>query len=164
AVGAASCTPPSPSGSPRRIIIRHALLLFHRWLGLVASAAVIVVALSGSVVALEAVYQGPQRRVRPGPARLPLDTLAARAGAAPGTVLMMFPPSTPDQPFAVIFTGKAGREQVEVNPYSGAVLPRSPRPSTLATLLRTLHRIHTSLLAARVGSAVVAVVAIASLV
>jgi uncharacterized iron-regulated membrane protein len=148
----------------------RALLVFHRWLALVVSAFLFVIALSGAVLVLE----GPVGRayattVVRGDTPLSLDTLAARAQAAagPGTVIMMGLGESPDLAWSVLLGSpadpRAAPRSVTLNPYTGTIVAERKGTPAAVSMLRTIHQLHTRLLRDRIGSTVVSMVTVCAL-
>jgi len=147
--------------------LRRALVVFHRWLALTTALVVIVVAATGAAISFESsVREAHAVRVVPGGATLSLDTLAAWAIAAAGggRVAAISFGGMPD--FAYVIDVEAGRTEhaVAMNPYTGTVIDTPPGPGRAEAVVRWMHQLHTSLLAGRTGSMIVALVALASLV
>ncbi|HYV95890.1 MAG TPA: PepSY-associated TM helix domain-containing protein [Gemmatimonadaceae bacterium] len=143
-----------------------ALRVFHRWLALITAVLVVVVAVSGSALVFEGAIDralNPQLwRVDPGASAVSLDTLVAHASAAapkmPVTGLGLS--TVPGR----AFVAQAGPMQVFEDPYTGKVLGTRDVRLFQKTLPRRLHVLHTALLTGKRGSAVVAIITIASLV
>jgi uncharacterized iron-regulated membrane protein len=142
-----------------------ALLFFHRWVALITSIVILVVALTGSALVFEgAIDRGlnPQLwRVTPGSAPLSFDTLVARAHvaapAAPITGLTIAP--QPDRAYVAQSAGV----QTFVDPYTGRVLGTRTVAEFNTSLPRRLHVLHASLMVRGYGSSVVAIVTLAAL-
>lgn len=142
-----------------------ALLVFHRWLALIATTLIVVVAVTGAALVFEgAIDRGlhPQLwRVSRGATTLPIDTLMARARAVvprPAITGVTIPPAA-DRAYVL----QAGATQVFVDPYTGAVRGTRTIDEWNKTLPRRLHVLHVSLMAGKVGGEVVAVITISSL-
>ena len=147
--------------------MHSALLVFHRWLALVVSVLILVIALTGSALVFEgAMDRGLHPalwRVTPRETPMSLDTLLSRARAAvspkaPITGITL-PPAT-DR--AVLL--QAGATQIFVDPYTGIVKGTRTIDEWNKTLPRRLHVLHVSLMASKVGGEVVGVGTIAALV
>jgi uncharacterized iron-regulated membrane protein len=143
-----------------------ALLIFHRWLALVVTVLILVIALTGSALVFEgAMDRGlhPQLwRVTPRDAPMSLDTLLSRARAlspkAPITGVTL-PPAT-DRSVMM----QAGATQIFVDPYTGVVKGTRTIEEWNRTLPRRLHVMHVSLMASKVGGEIVGVGTIAALI
>lgn len=139
-----------------------ALLTFHRWLALIASGLVMLVATTGAAIA----FEGPIRdakaiRVPVGSSTLSLDTIAARAIArGGGTVTSIAFGGAPDRALLV----QTLNGVVAVDPYTGAVVRFPALPSRVELAVRGVHQIHTSLFAGPTGNSLVALVALSSLI
>lgn len=144
--------------------MRNSLLLFHRWVALVTSVLILVVAVTGSALVFEGAMDrglNPHLwRVTPGSHPLSLDSLAAHASSAVGAPVTGFSLSL-DPGRAWVGTIRGG--QVFVDPYSGAVLGKRTGSEFARTLPALLHALHTSLMKEGVGSTVVALVTLAAL-
>ena len=161
--------------------MHRAFLVFHRWLALVSSIFVIVVALSGAAIVFEGAID---RAMNPrlsyasvtGPV-LPLDTLVARAitAAGGGQALAIGLSPVPGRTYSVAVLKRAPEQggaqrrapapvlQLVMNPYTGEVAGTRTgnEPPTLG---RRLHVLHVELMAGPVGRTIVVVICIASLV
>ena len=145
--------------------MRPFLLVLHRWVALVATLFILVVAVTGSAL----VFEGAMDRalnprlwyVQPGAQRLSVDTIVARARAAvPGAPAVGWNPGAkPD--FADVV--QVGPNQVFVNPYTGAVQGRRSIQQWDQSLPRRLHVLHVQLMTGKIGSAIVGVVAAVAL-
>ena len=143
------------------------LLIIHRWLALILGAFVIVVAASGAAISFEgAVRESQAAHVTPGGRMLSLDSVAtlARNAAGGGALTLIDLGGRPDRAWSFALTAGNPTLTVNVNPYTGEVLPAPARSSWLARTVRRLHQLHTSLLAGHTGSVLVGFVALASLV
>lgn len=135
------------------------LLLFHRWVALTAGIVIVAVALSGSAIVFEGAmdrgFHPELWRVTPGRAPISLDTIVARVRAGnpktPVTGLTLSP--APDR----ASVAQAGATQVFVDPYTGAVRGTRTSAEWNATLPRRLHVFHVSLMASKIGSAIVGI-------
>lgn len=142
------------------------LLILHRWVALIAGAIVIAVALSGAAISFEgAVRESQAVHVAPGGRTWSLDSLAtlARNAAGGGALMLVDLGGRADRAWGFAFAAGDSAVTVNVNPYTGEVLPAPPPPSWLARTVRRLHQFHTSLLAGHGGSLLVGFVALASL-
>ena len=138
----------------------RAFLVFHRWLALIVGLFIIAIALTGAVV----VFEGPVarntywgNRSSYAGARLSLDSLAAIASASAhgGPIGLMSGGDSPDAPYQ-FGVGKPPKiEFVEINPYSGALIPPRGGPTRGETFVRTAHRWHTRLTGGKIGEAIV---------
>ncbi len=144
--------------------MRSALILFHRWLALIVSAFIFVVALTGSALVFEgAIDRGLHPalwRVSPSGPRISLDTLLARSrvvATKPITGITMSPAD--DRAYVV----QSGALQIFVDPYTGAVLGQRTIDEWNRTLPRRLHVLHVSLMASKVGGEIVGIATLAAL-
>lgn len=140
--------------------MQRALLVCHRWVALVASIVVVVVALTGSIIVFEgAIDRAHNPRlwsVEPGASVVSLDTMAAHARtAAPGVQVggVSLAP-VPSRAYVV----QLGALQVFVNPYTGAILGTRTVADWNRTFPRRMHVLHVSLMAGKVGGEIVAAV------
>lgn len=146
--------------------MQRAFLVFHRWLALVASLVLIVVALSGSAIvfegALDRALNPKLWHVDPAGPVLSLDTLVARArGGAPGANVGSISLSpVPDR----AFTLSAGPTQIFINPHTGTILGTRTVADRERSLARRLHLLHVTLTSGKVGSAIVGIATVAALV
>lgn len=144
--------------------MHQALLVLHRWVALVATIFIFLVAATGSAL----VFEGAMDRalspnlwhVMPGPARVSIDSVIAHAHAAvpamPVTGVTLSP--APDR----AYVAQAGATQVFVNPYTGAVLGQRTIAEWNNTLPRRLHVLHVSLMAGKSGGEVVGIATVLS--
>ncbi|MEP6733737.1 MAG: PepSY-associated TM helix domain-containing protein [bacterium] len=145
--------------------MHKALIVFHRWLALVTSVFILVLALTGSALVFEgAIDRGlnPQLwRVTPGTQPLSFDTLTTRALAAlsKGPITAITPSAIADRAYSF----QAAGTNVFVDPYTGRVLGTREGQDFNRTLPRRLHVLHVSLLADEIGKEVVGIVTIAAL-
>jgi len=146
--------------------MHQALVIFHRWLALIASALVLVVATTGAALVFEgAIDRGLHPalwRVAPGAAPMSIDSLMARARAAvpaPPITGVTIPPVA-DRAYLM----QTGAIQIFVDPYTGVVLGRRTVEEWNRTLPRRLHVLHVSLMASKIGSEVVAIITMSSFV
>lgn len=123
--------------------LRKPLLAAHLWTGLIAGVVLLVVALSGAALIfrdkLERPLDAQRFVVTPGTARLPADTLVARAVAArPGVELesVRFY-GDPTAPFLVYFKDK---NYAHLNPYTGEMLGVRARYSEGFGWIEGLHK------------------------
>ena len=143
-----------------------ALLVFHRWLALVVTVLILIIALTGSALVFEgAMDRGLHPalwRVTPHDAPMSLDTLLARARAvspkAPITGITL--PPTADR--AVLL--QAGATQVFVDPFTGVINGTRTIDEWNKTLPRRLHVLHVSLMASKAGGEIVGIGTIAALI
>jgi uncharacterized iron-regulated membrane protein len=134
-------------------------LVFHRWVALTAGTIIFVVAASGSALVFEgAMDRGlhPELwRVSPGSEPISLDTIVARVHAAnpktPVTGLTLAP--VPDR----AYVAQAGGIQVFIDPFTGVIRGTRTGAEWNATLPRRLHVLHVTLMASKIGSAVVGI-------
>ena len=146
--------------------MHQALVVFHRWLALITTVLVLVVATTGAAL----VFEGAMDRalhpglwhVDPGPAPLSIDSLLVRARSAvpkPSITGVTIPPVS-DRAYLM----QAGATQVFVDPYTGVVLGTRTIDEWNRTLPRRLHVLHVSLMASKVGGEIVGIITICSLV
>ncbi|MEO7457150.1 MAG: PepSY-associated TM helix domain-containing protein, partial [Gemmatimonadaceae bacterium] len=142
----------------------EALTLFHRWLALIVSVVVLVLALTGSAL----VFEGAMDRalnprlwhVTPSGAPRSLDTLLARArGAVSSPVTGLTLPREDDR----ALVAQAGARQVFVDPFTGAVLGTRQLADYNSSLPRRLHVLHVSLVGGSIGGTIVGVVTVSCL-
>jgi uncharacterized iron-regulated membrane protein len=134
-------------------------LLCHRWVALTAGIVILAVALSGSALVFEgAMDRGlhPELwRVLPGSTPISLDTIIERVRAgnpgAPVTGLSLSP--VLDR----AYVAQAGPMQVFVDPYTGAIRGKRTVAEWNATLPRRLHVFHVTLMASKIGGAIVGI-------
>ncbi|MEP6494450.1 MAG: PepSY-associated TM helix domain-containing protein [bacterium] len=146
--------PPSDS------TIHRYLLLVHRWIALVATILILVVAITGSALVFEgAIDRGlhPELwRVTPTGSPVSFDTLVANARAsmpkAQVSGLTLSP--VPDR----AHVASAGATQIFLNPYTGAVIGTRTIAEWNASLPRRLHVLHVSLMSGKVGGEIVGIV------
>jgi uncharacterized iron-regulated membrane protein len=134
----------------------RAFLVFHRWLALIVGVFIVAIALTGAVVVFEGpVVRNAAPKVVPARARLSLDSLAAIAitSAHGGPVGFVSGGDSPDAPYQ-FGVGQPPRI-VEINPYSGAVMPPRGGPTRAETFVRAAHRWHTRLTGGKIGEAIV---------
>src|SRR5215210_5922498 len=138
------------------------LIVFHRWLALITTVFLLVVAVTGSALVFEgAMDRGLHPalwRVSPRAARQSIDTLLARARvAAPKAPItgVTIPPA-PDRAYVL----QAGAAQVFVDPYTGVVRGTRTIDEWNKTLPRRLHVLHVSLMAGKVGGEIVALITV----
>jgi uncharacterized iron-regulated membrane protein len=134
--------------------MRKVLFKLHFFGAVVGALFVVILGLTGSVMAFEEEIDGLTHphllRVVPAGPPLPLTALAARAMAAvPGGRVNGYGlGGSPDRSIAVSLTGAS----VYVNPYTGDVLGTRGGP----TLLSQIHQLHLRLLAGSAGRTIVA--------
>ena len=143
----------------------RALIVFHRWLALIATALILVVAISGAALVFEgAMDRGLHPalwRVSPGAAPLSVDSLMARASAVmPQPVItgVTIPPAA-DRAYVL----QAGATQIFVDPYTGAVRGTRTIDEWNKTLPRRLHVLHVSLMANKIGGEIVGLITVSAL-
>lgn len=136
------------------------LLVVHRWVALVASVLILVVALTGSALVFEGAMDRALHpelwRVSPGERWLPLDSLiaAARATAPGSAVASINLPLTADRSVTV----QVGPNQVFVDPYTAKVRGRRTPAEVQATLPRRIHLLHVRLMSGNTGGEIVGVI------
>src|SRR5436190_23984825 len=103
--------------------MRQALVTFHRWLALIASALILVVATTGAALVFEGAMDRALHpdlwRVDAGAAPLSIDSLMSRARAAvptPSITGITIPPVS-----GRAYLMQAGTTQIFVDPYTGGV-------------------------------------------
>ena len=133
----------------------RAFLVFHRWLALIVGVFIVAIALTGAVVVFEGpVVRSAATKVVPAGPRLSLDSLVAVARVAARGGPLGFV-SGGDSPEAPCQFGFGQPPFVEINPYSGAVMPPREGPTKAETFVRTVHRWHTRLTGGKMGEAIV---------
>jgi uncharacterized iron-regulated membrane protein len=145
--------------------MHQTLLVLHRWIALVATLLILIVAITGSALVFEGAMDRGMHpelwRVTPRPSRASLDSLIAHAGAAVPDAkvsgITMSP--APDR----AWVAQVGASQVFVDPYTGAVLGHRTLAEWNQSLPRRLHVLHVSLMAGKRGSAVVGAISVLSL-
>ena len=146
--------------------MHQALVVFHRWLALITTVLILVVATTGAAL----VFEGAMDRalhpglwhVDPGAVPLSIDSLLARARSAvpkPSITGVTIPPVS-DRAYLM----QAGATQVFVDPYTGVVLGTRTIDEWNRTLPRRLHVLHVSLMASKIGGEIVGIITICSLV
>jgi uncharacterized iron-regulated membrane protein len=154
--------------------MRRFFVWLHRWVGLAMAAFLLVVGLTGSLLAfndeLERVF-APQlfATPRPGVAPLPLADLAERAQAlAPEAAIGRVAYETPDQVLVDIRAGGTSAalpfDQLFLDPWTGAELGRRKRGDLsqgLVNLMPFVYSLHWSLAAGSTGSLILGIIAIA---
>ena len=146
-------------------MIRAALLWFHRYVALVASIVLLVVALSGAAIvfegAIDRALNPALHHVAPAGTVVSLDTLVARATQAAG--------GAPVSGLSIALargrsaSAVAGNRTVFLNPHTGGVLGTRTAGERDATLARWLHLLHVRLLGSPAGAAVVGAVTVVAL-
>ncbi|MDX2223881.1 MAG: PepSY-associated TM helix domain-containing protein [Rhodospirillaceae bacterium] len=125
---------------------RGAWLWFHRWVGIVLGAAVVLIGVTGSLLVFEkeidAALNPTLMRVTPAGDLNSFDAIVAAAAAAhPGATPLFFQRfgDAPDASFMVVVRNAGGAEtQVFVDPYTLAVLGERSGASAFG-LIRNLH-------------------------
>ncbi len=151
--------------------MRNFMVWLHRWIALTLGAFIVVVSVSGSFIAFEgqlvrARNAKLQRAEIPasGSARLPLDSVLARARAL-GTIGSL---TLPDGEGRAVVATMPDEHEVYLNPYTGAVLGTRTRAQrhagVVSGFMRANHVIHTSLMTRKIGNQVVVWSTIASVV
>jgi uncharacterized iron-regulated membrane protein len=144
--------------------MRAALIVFHRWLALVVTAFIFVVAATGSAL----VFEGAMDRalhpalwhVSPTGSTVSLDSLLARARSVatkPITGITLSPAD--DRAYVV----QSGVLQIFVDPHTGALRGTRTIDEWNKTLPRRLHVLHVSLMAGKLGGEIVGVATVAAL-
>jgi uncharacterized iron-regulated membrane protein len=125
--------------------LRRLIRTCHLWIALVAAAFVVMLGVTGSIMAFEPELDHLLHRdlwfVEPHPPALTLSAIAAAlARAYPGKAIMRFELSTaPDLSYRVDVAGQL----LHVNQYTGEVIgPATPQPDALARI----HQLHLRLL------------------
>ncbi|MES2178912.1 MAG: PepSY-associated TM helix domain-containing protein [Gemmatimonadota bacterium] len=145
--------------------MRNSLLVLHRWVALVTSIVILIVALTGSSLVFEgAIDRGLNPhlwRVTPAAAPLSLDTLARRAQAAvPGAAITGFVVAQADDRAYFV---QAPPIQIFIDPYTAVVLGTRAQADFNKSLPRRLHVLHTTLMAGDAGGTIVMIVTLAAL-
>lgn len=145
--------------------MRATLLVVHRWVALITTIVVLVLAVTGTALVFEgAMDRGlhPELwRVTPGARPLSFDTLVARARTVAGKAAVTGLTLSPVDDRA--YVASAGGKQIFLDPYTGAVKGTRTIDEWNRSLPRRLHVLHTSLMAGKTGSAIVAAVTAACL-
>src|SRR5690349_19792374 len=134
--------------------MRRVLFLGHMCVGLASAPFLILLGLTGAALVFEneiAAALNPRvLRVAPGAAALPLDALCGRLGAG-AKVLAVGLPVAPDRSLTVTASLPRKPRPVTyyVNPYDGRILGTA---SGVHDPMRTIHQLHTHLLAGPAGS------------
>lgn len=117
-------------------------LVLHQWLALVVGICIIAIALTGVVVVFEGpVVRNVAPKVAPTGARLSLDSLAgiASASAHGGAIAFVSGGDSPESPYRFGVGQPPSTEWIDINPYSGAVMPVRTRPTRPEAFVRTAH-------------------------
>jgi uncharacterized iron-regulated membrane protein len=143
------------------------ILVLHRWIGLIASLALLALGVSAALLVFERpihrLLNASLAKVLPAGARLSLNEIARRLGQAyPQYHIAQWTlPQQPDDAAAVDLAINQGAQpvapfgeefEVGVNPYTGEVLGDLEKTNSL---MAYVHGFHTHFLAAKVGSTVV---------
>ena len=143
--------------------MRDALLVFHRWLALVTSVFILVLAVTGSALVFEgAIDRGlnPQLwQVAAGTRTLSLDTLVSRAQTVSRDSISGLTLATVSDR---AWIARAPTSQIFLDPYTGRVMGTRALEDFNRSLPRRLHVLHTSLLAGNAGSELVGIVTLAT--
>jgi uncharacterized iron-regulated membrane protein len=120
--------------------VRRLILKLHLWLAMIAGAFMVILGISGSVIAfepeLDRLLHPGLSRVTPGGTTLSLVEIGEAASKKYGEpVVAYLPSSSPDVPTGVILS----RGVVSVNQYTGEVLGLRTRGQTLLGFMRALH-------------------------
>jgi uncharacterized iron-regulated membrane protein len=135
------------ASAPRRrglwtAALRPALFWLHLVAGVVAGGVVLVMSLTGAILTYQrqvTAWSSGTVAVPAGGVRLPLDTLVARVRAAePGVKVTGV--TVRAEATAPVAVGVEPRRTVLVDPYSGAVLPGSPRVRAFFAEVERWHR------------------------
>jgi uncharacterized iron-regulated membrane protein len=145
--------------------MHQALLVIHRWIALVATILIFIVAITGSALVFEgAIDRGLHPdlwRVTPRATRASLDSIVAHARAAvPGASVTGVTLSPADDRADIV---QAGPTQVFVDPYTTAVLGHRTVAEWNKSLPRRLHVLHVSLMAGKIGGEIVGLITATSL-
>jgi len=145
--------------------MQQTILVIHRWIALIATLFVLVIAITGSAL----VFEGAMDRglhptlwhVTPQAKYASLDSILAHVRAAfPGVPIAGVTLSpVPDRAYLV----QAGTHQVFVDPYTATVIGQRTVAEWNQTLPRRLHVVHVSLMAGKIGGGVVGVITALSL-
>lgn len=135
------------AAAPRRrrgpwAIVRATLFWAHLATGVVAGAVVLVMSATGVLLTYQrqmTAWAGGTVTPPPGAARLPLDTLVARAGASAAGARVTGVTLRAD-PRAPVAVGVEPRRTVLVDPYTGAVLAGGPRLRAFFAEVERWHR------------------------
>jgi uncharacterized iron-regulated membrane protein len=141
-------------------------LFTHRWLALVVSIPLIVVAITGSAIVFEGAIDRASNPAlnyvsTTGPA-VSLDTLAAHASAATGGgPISAISPSLADDRAATAAAAKG--VSVYLDPHTGAVLGTRSSADRESSLARRLHVVHVRLFGNAIGGSIVGIATIIAL-
>jgi uncharacterized iron-regulated membrane protein len=121
--------------------VRGLIRKIHLWLGLIAGAFMVVLGVTGSIIAfepeLDRLLHPHLSHVRPGGRILPLSEIGQAASKKYGgePVVAYLPSTSPELPTQVILS----RGVVSVNEYTGEVLGVRTRGQTVLGFMRALH-------------------------
>jgi uncharacterized iron-regulated membrane protein len=136
-----------PAFAPRRrglwtAALRPALFWLHLVAGVAAGIVVLVMSLTGALLTYQrqvTAWSSGTVAVPAGGARLPVDTLVARVRAAEAGVKVTGV-TVRSEATAPVAVGVEPRRTVMVDPYTGAVLPGSPRVRAFFSEVERWHR------------------------
>ncbi len=136
--------------------MRKWILKIHLWVGLASAAFLIVMGLSGAVIAFENDYDhwfSPSLwYVTPQPQRIPQQALAdfVQQKFAPAKVEAISLQDSRDDLAQVYFL--SNELEVHVNPYDGAILGTRDHESRTNIIVNVIHQLHLRLVHIRIGS------------
>jgi uncharacterized iron-regulated membrane protein len=124
--------------------LRRVLFWVHLVMGVTAGVAIVVMSVTGAALGfeaqlVEAIDGAPRVVTAAGAARLPLDTLLARAALDPADVAVVTVARDPAAPVTVRLRARGAAPRA-LDPYTGATLPRSTRAAEAMAALRRWHR------------------------
>ncbi|WKE65168.1 PepSY domain-containing protein [Gallaecimonas kandeliae] len=124
----------------RALVQRYSFRL-HQWLGLASAAVLLVVGLTGALLALRDDISAlwPSDKVAVGGARLTPPQLLPLL-AQPGKRLSRLYQGPPDEPGLVLYSGADGFSWQRFNPYSGALLGPRAKLDDFFDQVQALHR------------------------
>lgn len=131
--------------------LRPALLLVHRWVGIVSAVFIIILAVTGCVLifenSIDRALHSDTAYVTPGAKPLPTDVIVARVAAAfPGTNVTRV--GFADNPSFAWSTSLSNKLTAFVDPYTGRVLGAR---NTQQGFTYSVHMLHTRYLAGATG-------------
>lgn len=148
--------------------LRKIFLKVHLYLGLISAVFLILLGVTGSIMAFEGDidhWLHPHRwYVSAGPQLLPESQLiqAVEKQLAPGHVTMVQIPTQPNlgQLMYLTYGGTppAANTQIVVNPYDGSILYVHAGPTKTQNTLASIHQLHLRLLAGKTGKLIISLI------
>ncbi|MEQ1898824.1 MAG: PepSY-associated TM helix domain-containing protein [Vicinamibacterales bacterium] len=143
--------------------MRRALLFVHRWLGLTAGVVFAITALTGAILVysgdLDVLLDGAPYQTQSGPSEPDAISSAVQRSLPGSRLVRVVWPNEAGNILLVRLIDNGTHREFELDAGSGALR----RPSPRHPLLRAIRRLHTSLLAGRLGSYLVWYATLASL-